>query len=61
MVALTGGGTMKYSRVGVLRASTIVALAALSILLAPQVQAKNTVKEFAKYFNPLPQKNYLNE
>lgn len=38
-----------------------MAILALSVALAPAAIAKNRAVEYMKYFNPLPQKQYLNE
>lgn len=50
---------MTYSRLLTLGFSA--ALLSATILLAPAAPAKNKAVEVMKYFNPLPQKQYLNE
>jgi hypothetical protein len=42
-------------------AGITMAMLALSVALAPAAIAKNRAVEYMKYFNPLPQKQYLNE
>ncbi|MBX9688034.1 MAG: beta-galactosidase [Candidatus Obscuribacterales bacterium] len=50
---------MKYTRKYAI--GFTVAVAACSLSLGPAACAKNKAVEYMKYFNPLPQKNYLNE
>ena len=61
MIELSVEESMSYMRRRISCFSITLAALSISISSTAAAFAHNTVGDFVKYFNPLPQKNYLNE